>query len=400
MSQRDYLIRKLGWGLFTVLFVIALNFFLFRIMPGDPAKAGIKDPRLGQAQQEALRVRFGLDKPVFLNLKGGNPFDSQFFIYAVNLARGDLGLSYKENRPVIDILLDRLWRTVVLVMLAEIVSILLGVGLGLLAAWRRGSSFDVWALAFSLITWSLPTFFLGIIMLVLASSRMNLAGLARTLGITGGLGAVLVALWRLPGILRPADGTPAMGWRRLFNILLTWGGSLVVLYLFVLFVVRGGFPTGGMETAGRTYPNLASYLLDLSKHIVLPTITFGLVLLGEYMIIMRSSVLEILSEDYILTAKAKGLTNWQILRDHALKNAMLPIVTLVALNLGFTVSGAIQLETVFSWPGLGRTVFDALSKLDYPVLQGAFLLLAISVILANLSADLLYSYLDPRIRNV
>jgi peptide/nickel transport system permease protein len=113
---------------------------------------------------------------------------------------------------------------------------------------------------------------------------------------------------------------------------------------------------------------------------------------------MRSSVLEILSEDYILTAKAKGLSHIQILRHHALQNAMLPIVTLIALNLGFTVSGAIQVETVFSWPGLGSMIFDAVRRQDYPVLQGAFLLVAVSVILANLAADLVYGYLDPRVK--
>ena len=120
--------------------------------------------------------------------------------------------------------------------------------------------------------------------------------------------------------------------------------------------------------------------------------------MGEYMLIMRSSLMDVLSEDYILTAKAKGLSTFQILKDHALKNAMLPIVTIVALNLGFTVAGAIQIEAVFSWPGLGGAIFESVVRRDFPVLQGAFLLIAVSVILANLIADLTYSYLDPRVR--
>jgi peptide/nickel transport system permease protein len=119
--------------------------------------------------------------------------------------------------------------------------------------------------------------------------------------------------------------------------------------------------------------------------------------MGEYTLIMRSSLLDVLAEDYILTAKAKGLSIFQILKDHALKNAMLPLVTIIAINLGFTVAGAVQIETVFSWPGLGGAVFEAVSRRDYPVLQGAFLLIAIAVIIANLLADLAYSYLDPRI---
>ena len=131
---------------------------------------------------------------------------------------------------------------------------------------------------------------------------------------------------------------------------------------------------------------------------ILPTLTFTIVFVGEYMLIMRSTMLDVLSEDYILTAKAKGLSTFQVLKDHALRNSMLPMVTIIALNLGFTVAGAIQIETVFSWPGLGQTIYEAVGRRDYPVLQGAFLIIAVSVIFANLVADLLYSYLDPRVR--
>ena len=120
--------------------------------------------------------------------------------------------------------------------------------------------------------------------------------------------------------------------------------------------------------------------------------------MGEYTLIMRSSLMDVLSEDYILTAKAKGLSAFQILKDHALKNAMLPLVTVIAINLGFTVAGVIQIETVFSWPGLGSAIFEALERRDYPTLQGAFLLIAVAVIVANLLADITYSYLDPRVQ--
>jgi peptide/nickel transport system permease protein len=130
----------------------------------------------------------------------------------------------------------------------------------------------------------------------------------------------------------------------------------------------------------------------------MPTLTFTLVLLGEYLLIMRSSVIEVFSEDYILTAKAKGLSTFRIVRDHALRNAMLPMITLIAINLGFIVSGAIQIEEVFSWPGLGQLTVNAVRERDYPVLQGAFLLLAVAVVLANLAAELLYGWLDPRVR--
>ena len=136
---------------------------------------------------------------------------------------------------------------------------------------------------------------------------------------------------------------------------------------------------------------------DLFVHMLLPTLTYTLIYMAEYTLIMRSSLMDVLSEDYILTAKAKGLSNFQILKDHALKNAMLPLVTVIAINLGFTVAGAVQIETVFSWPGLGSAIFEAVNRRDFPVLQGAFLLIAVAVILANFLADLTYTYLDPRV---
>jgi peptide/nickel transport system permease protein len=331
MERRDYLIKKSAWSLLTIAFVLVLNFFLFRILPGDPTTAIAKDPRLTAEARQALQVRFGLDRPVFLDLSGGNPFDSQFFRYFGRLFHGDLGISYNFNRPVADLLGERLWNTVLLVMGGQVLSIVLGVGLGLLAAWKSKTSFDVGAITFSLMAWSLPTFWLGIILLILGSSYL-------------------------------------------------------------------GLPTAGRETVGLQDPNWWAHWVDVGRHLLLPTLTFTIVLLGEYMLIMRSSVLEILSEDYILTAKAKGLSHVQVLRHHALQNAMLPIVTLIALNLGFTVSGAIQVETVFSWPGLGSMIFEAVRRQDYPVLQGAFLLVAVSVVLANLAADLIYGYLDPRVK--
>ena len=178
--------------------------------------------------------------------------------------------------------------------------------------------------------------------------------------------------------------------------------SLPTFWLGIILLFVGsrwlGLPIGGMTTPGATFANAWDQLVDLLRHMLLPTLTFTIVFIGEYMLIMRSTVLEVLSEDYILTAKAKGLSTFQILKDHALRNAMLPMVTIIALNLGFTVAGAIQIETVFSWPGLGLAVFEAVGRRDYPLLQGAFLMIAVSVIFANLVAELLYSYLDPRVQ--
>ena len=156
-------------------------------------------------------------------------------------------------------------------------------------------------------------------------------------------------------------------------------------------------PRPAASRSAADYASLLELAGDIGRHLLLPTLTLDLVLLGEYMLIMRSSVLEVFGEDYILTARAKGLSTYRIIRDHALRNAMLPMVTLIALNLGFTVSGAIQVEAVYSWPGLGALTVSAVADRDYPVLQGAFLLLAISVIVANLAAELVYGMLDPRV---
>jgi peptide/nickel transport system permease protein len=334
------LLKRLGWALFTILFVVILNFFLFRILPGDPARQGIRDPRLTLQTIQAIRVRFGLDKPVincFESLNpikigscGVNPLDTQFFIYVGNLLKGELGQSFYYNRPVEEILGERLWNTILLIGPGQILAILLGVVFGLFAAWKARTAIDYSALISGLIAWSLPTFWLGL-------------------------------------------------------ILLFWG-------------TNHGMPIGGKATPGiSTYPVMLQ-LGDLLQHLFLPTLAYTIIYMGEYMLIMRSSLLDVLAEDYILAAKAKGLTTFQILKDHALKNSMLPLVTIIAINLSFTVAGAVQIETVFSWPGLGGLIIESVNRKDYPLLQGAFLLIAICVILANLVADLTYSYLDPRVQ--
>jgi peptide/nickel transport system permease protein len=341
LKRLVYLLNRVKWALISIGFVIILNFFLFRVLPGDPSRAGVRDPRLTAQAQQALRQRYGLDKPVIncfesLNpLKLGsclvNPLDTQFFIYVGNLLRGELGTSYQSGRPVSAMLGESLLNTVMLIGIAQLISVFLGIALGLLAAWKSRTVIDFFVLVASLVAWSLPTFWLGIMLLFGGSYWLNL-------------------------------------------------------------------PVMGKITAGADFSSSVEMLVDLGRHLILPTLTFSIVVMGEYMLIMRSTALEVLSEDYILTAKAKGLSTYKILKDHALRNAMLPMVTLIALNLGFTVAGAIQIETVFSWPGLGLAIFNSVGRRDYPVLQGAFLLIAFSVITANLIADLLYSYLDPRVQ--
>ena len=335
MQRSDYLIRKITFAVITLIAVIIFNFFLFRILPGDPVKLLIHSPRMTAEAQQRIRSNFGLDKPVWINVDAIQEegligvFDTQFTAYVRNLFEGDLGISFSTRRDVSDLIRERIWRTVILVVLGELLAIFLGIALGMIAAWRRGTNLDTGILLYGLFTWAMPTFFFGIILLMLSGGR---------------------------------------------------------------------FPIGGMVTPGLKPEDGLVYWKDVGRHLILPTVTLTILYMSEYMLIMRSSVVEVLSEDFILTAKAKGLNAFQIFRDHALKNAMLPMVTIIALTLGYTVGGAIQVETVFSWPGIGRLMFDAVQKRDYPVLQGTFLILAISVIIANLIADLLYAALDPRVK--
>ena len=324
MDRRSFLLRKAGLALLTILVVFGINFMLFRVLPGDPVRSVIgRGVRITPEAQEALREQFGLGKPVF---------PDQLVDTAGQWLQGNLGISWSLRRPVTEVLASKLWNTVILVGLAQLVAIILGVLLGMLAGWKRKTPLDAGALGFSLVAWSIPTFWLGIILLVAGS---------------------------------------------------TWFG----------------LPTAGVVSPENTGKPLLSVLPDFARHLLLPALTLTIVFLGEYMLIMRSSIREVLADDYILTARAKGLSDWQVLRRHALRNALLPIVTVIAINIGFIVAGAIYVETVFSYDGLGKLFQSSLVKQDYPLLQGAFMLLAVSVVIANFIADLLYVVLDPRVKD-
>jgi ABC-type dipeptide/oligopeptide/nickel transport system permease component len=198
----------------------------------------------------------------------------------------------------------------------------------------------------------------------------------------------VIAAWRRGTPTEAATVSSALGF---YAMPTQWLGLMLII------IFAGVLPTGGMTNEFLLNPGFWQHLKDLGSHILLPSLTLGLTLYGEYTLIVRSAMLETLGEDYILTARAKGLKPWTIVRKHALRNAALPITTLVAHSLGYIVAGAILIETVFSWPGIGRAVYDAVLERDYPMLQGAFLLLTISVIICNLVADLLYFKLDPRV---
>jgi peptide/nickel transport system permease protein len=323
VGARRYLTGKVVQAIFTLAFVLVFNFFLFRILPGNPAQILARQRRLPVEAVRRLEADFGLS----------DPLPQQFTNYVGDTLRGNFGISFKFRRPVSDVIGERVWATVLLVGISTIGSTVVGLLIGIYGAWRRGSGFDVGSLGFSLVTYAMPEFWLGMILLILFAS-------------TTGLGI---------------------------------------------------FPLGGIRTPGASLTGFPHFA-DVGFHMFLPALTLILALLGEYALIMRSSLLDVMGDDYIVTARAKGMREAQILRRHAVPNALLPTVTLVALNLGFVVSGAITIEYVFSWPGLGLLTVEALQAPDYPLLQGLFLLFSAAVIFFNLVADLIYGYLDPRVR--
>jgi len=314
-----FLIKKAFITFLTIFAAVTVNFFIFRIMPGDPAKLLLNDPRLKKENIELLRRQFGLDKPLW----------EQYFIYLKETFKGNMGISFVHNIPVSQIIAQKLPQTILLLSISIAISTVIGIAIGAICGWKRGSKLDAALLTFSLITYMVPTFWIGIVLLMVFS------------------------LW--------------LGW----------------------------FPVGGITTIGGA--GIPKWL-DVLRHMFLPSLALFFWYMGEYVILMRGSMLDVMKEDYILTARAKGLRDIKILKDHAVKNALLPVVTLIALNVGWMVAGVIEVEVVFSWPGMGKLIYDAVLKRDYPVLQGCFLIITVVVVLANLIADLVYGYIDPRIR--
>jgi len=307
-------------ALATLAFVLAFNFVLFRTI-GDPVKLLTRSAlHLDEQEQAALREEFGLDGSVW----------EQFVGYVPDTLTGNFGTSFISGRPVTDVVGERVGKTILLVGLSTTFSVALGLMIGIRGAWRRGSRFDRSSLLGSLVLYSTPEGWLGMVLIV------------------------IFAGW--------------LGW----------------------------FPAGGYQSAA-DLTGLA-HIRDVLTHVFLPCLTLTLGYIGEYSIVMRSSVIDVLGEEYIHTARAKGLRDDAVRRSHAVPNALLPTLTLVFYSFGFVLGGAIIVEGVFSYPGLGQLTYQAIGSFDYPVIQAVFLLSSAAVILFNLVADILYGYLDPRIR--
>jgi len=318
-----YVLSRVGAAIGTLVFVVIFNFFLFRVMPGDPVALYTRGRNVDPDAIRRLTAR--LHAPLW----------EQFQDYIRNPFSGN-GPSVKYSAPVWDVIEPRLYPTLLLVGSATVLASLIGVWLGIRSGWNRGSRFDKGSTSTTLVLYSMPEFWFGMIVLIVFA----------------------VGVGPFPGI----------------------------------------FPTGGLSTPGVDTSSPAGWL-DVAWHLTLPVFTLTVIYLAEYSLIMRASVIEERSQDYVTTARAKGLMDSMVRRRHAVPNATLPTMTLVFLNLGFVVGGAMTIEYVFSINGLGSLTVDALKGPDVPLLQALFLLFSAAVILANLVADLLYVYFDPRVRS-
>jgi ABC-type dipeptide/oligopeptide/nickel transport system permease component len=319
MKGLSYFGRRAVFLLATALVAATMNFVIFRAAPGDVVSTFSHVPNASAQLQAELRREFGLNEPQW----------KQYLLYMRELARGNLGVSFADQKPVAGELVRLLANSIPMVLLATVFAIVFGVITGVIAACRRGGAADHGLVGVGLILYSLPTQWLGVVLIIL-----------------------------LAGVL----------------------------------------PTGGMRDPFLIDPSFLESLTDVMKHMALPSLTLGLVTFGYFTVVVRSSMLETLGEDYILTARAKGLSTWRIVVHHGLRNALLPIVALIALSLGFVVSGALLVEIVFSWPGIGRGMYDAVLARDYPMLQGIFLITTVAMLLANFLADLVSFRIDPRLR--
>ncbi len=352
MGLRRYLVVRLGHGFVTLFLIAILNFVLFRLLPGDPVSTFIGEPQPGTdaaALAADLRHRWGLDRPMW----------EQLLVYLKNLYTGDFGFSYRgyfRGETVADVINMRIGWTLLLMGSSLIFSVIIGIPSGVFAANRKNTMADDSLVTGSVVGWSLPTFWFGMIMIILFALRSGLFP-------TGGM------ITSSPRARYP-------------------GASFFYNHY-------GGPVPPGVRSDFYFDP---IFWLDILYHLILPMLTLTVISTATFTLLVRSSMLETLRQDYVMMAKAKGVKESRVVNYHALRNALLPTVTMIGVNVGSLLSGAIITETIFNWPGLGRATITALGSSDLPVLEGIFFLIAIMVIIANVITDIIYSFLDPRIR--
>ena len=353
-----FIIRRLLVTIPVLFGLVFLVFFLSRVVTHDPCRA-----ILGEKATDAICVdfnrRLGLDQPI----------PAQFGLYLGQLSRGDLGQSIKFSRPVTEVLVERLPTTVELTVWALLFAIVVGVPLGILSAIRRNSPVDVGAMVVANLGVSMPVFVLGLFLqfifaLLLKNTFLSLPPSGR---LSAGIEVrSLVEVWGLTG---------------------TTGILRGILDFF-----------SGIYTLTAAITGQWGALGDAARHLILPAIALGTIPLAIIARITRSSLLEVLGQDYVRTARAKGLKERSVVIRHATRNALLPVVTVIGLQLGGLFAGAVLTESTFNLAGVGRTLFEAITGRDYVVIQGFILVIAVAYVVVNLLVDISYGYLDPRIR--
>lgn len=319
----SFLSRRLAYGLLLMLGVVILNFLLIRLAPGDPAV--VIAGEMGGATEEMLesiREDYGLNKPVL----------TQLWIYISGVATGNLGESFFFNQPVSKLITARVGPTILLVISAQIISIVLGVFLGVIAARKPNGVMSAFVSVFATIGYAVPVFWTGIMLIILFASAIPI------------------------------------------------------------------FPVEGMQSVKLRDAPVLTQALDVAHHLVLPAFTLAIIYLAQYARLSRASMLEVLGSDYIRTARAKGSPERSVLFKHALRNAALPILTVAGLQFGNLISGALLVETVFNWPGMGRLAFESILRRDYPTIMGVLFFASAMVVVANILTDISYRWADPRLR--
>jgi len=322
-----YIIRRLFGAIPLVLGIATIVFFVVNLAPGDPAMR-FMNPNISPEALEQIRTNMGLDDPVPV----------RYVKWMGALAQGDLGYSFTANRPVLSIIREILPNTLILSVAAIGLAFVLGILLGIAQAIRQYSLMDSVLSVVALFFYSMPSFWLAIMMVIVFSLLAN-----------------------------------------------EWGWPIA-------------FPASEMQSVD--YPFMGGWekIKDRAAHLFLPAMSLALVLAAGIARYTRGSMLEVIRQDFVRTARAKGLSERAVIMKHALRNALIPVITLIGLYLPFLFSGAVFIESIFAWPGMGRLVFDAITQRDYPVIMGGTLVFANMVVLGNLTADVLYAVVDPRIR--
>ena len=331
-----FILKRLSLVIPTFVGITVMAFFLIRLVPGDPVDTMAGERGITQERHEALRKVYGFDQPLI----------TQYGIYIGRVLHGDLGRSIVTTTPVLEEFKTLFPATMELAICAMLFAVLLGIPAGILAAVKRNSIFDQGVMGISLIGYSMPIFWWGLLLIILFSVQLGL--------------------------------TPV-------------SGRIDVQYFIE--------PVTGFLLIDTLFSEDEGAFLSAASHLILPMIVLGTIPLAIIARMTRSSMLEVLGEDYIRTARAKGLPPIRVIGLHALRNALIPVVTVIGLQTAYLFTGAILTETIFSWPGVGKWLIDAISRRDYPVLQGGLLLIGLVVMSVNLLVDVAYGFINPRMRH-